>query len=165
MRRATLLILPLLHPLLDLHPRSSTFLFHLPTLFQAASFHRKNGRLSELELPFHDFPVKIDPFPPGSTPIFLQSSRQISLGESCHVFPLPFLFENIGARVMLSTPPATTISISPLRIACAVKWTACCLEPHWRSIVVPGTSTGYPAIRAACLAMTPPCSPLCVTQP
>ena len=50
---------------------------------------------------------------------------------------------------MLSTPPATTISASPARMACAALCTACSPEPHWRMTVYAGTSTGKPALRAA----------------
>ena len=46
---------------------------------------------------------------------------------------------------MFCTPPATTRSAVPLITACAAKCTACCDEPHWRSTVVPGTSSGSPA--------------------
>ena len=43
---------------------------------------------------------------------------------------------------MLSTPPAITTSIAPDITACAAKCSACCEEPHCRSIVVPGTLSG-----------------------
>ena len=48
----------------------------------------------------------------------------------------------IGTRVMLSTPAAMTQSIVPHITACAAKCSACCDEPHWRSMVVPGTLSG-----------------------
>ena len=38
-------------------------------------------------------------------------------------------------------------------------------EPHWRSTVVPGTSSGQPAARTALRAMLTPCFPTCMTQP
>ena len=43
--------------------------------------------------------------------------------------------DEIGIRLMFCTPPATTRSLVPLITACAAKCTACCDEPHWRSIV------------------------------
>ncbi len=45
---------------------------------------------------------------------------------------------------MFCTPPATTRSVVPLMTAWAAKCTACWDEPHWRSTVVPGTSSGRP---------------------
>src|ERR1700683_1500710 len=39
---------------------------------------------------------------------------------------------------MFCTPPATTTSAVPDMTACAAKCTACCEEPHCRSMVVPG---------------------------
>ena len=48
----------------------------------------------------------------------------------------------IGIIVMFCTPPATITSFVPLMTACAAKCSACCDEPHCRSIVVPGTSSG-----------------------
>src|SRR3990172_5681300 len=47
----------------------------------------------------------------------------------------------------------------------AQKLAACCPEPHIRSSVVPHTSRGKPAIRAALRAMLNPCSPTWSTQP
>ena len=46
--------------------------------------------------------------------------------------------------LMFCTPPATTTSCVPLITPCAAKCTACWLEPHWRSIVVPGHLLGQP---------------------
>ena len=43
---------------------------------------------------------------------------------------------------MFCTPPATTRSFVPLITAWAAKCTACCDEPHWRSMVVPGHLLG-----------------------
>ena len=45
---------------------------------------------------------------------------------------------------MFCTPPATTRSAVPLITACAAKCTACWDEPHCRSTVTPGTSSGRP---------------------
>ena len=59
----------------------------------------------------------------------------------------------IGTRVIASTPPASTTSCWPLQIAMAAKLKACWLDPHWRLIDVPVTSTGNPAMSAAVRAM------------
>src|SRR5436305_183725 len=48
---------------------------------------------------------------------------------------------------------------------CAAKWTACCEEPHCRSTVVAGTSSGNPAASHAFRPMLMDCSPICETQP
>ena len=47
----------------------------------------------------------------------------------------------------------------------APKWRACWLEPHWRSMVVAGTDSGYPAARTALRPTLSDCSPTCMTQP
>ena len=55
----------------------------------------------------------------------------------------------IGTRVIDSTPAAITMSIVPDITACAAKCSACCDEPHWRSIEVAGTLSGsFEAITA-----------------
>jgi len=54
-----------------------------------------------------------------------------------------------GARDMLSTPPATINSVSPLRIARAAIAIASMLDPHRRLMEDPGTSFGNPASRSA----------------
>ena len=50
---------------------------------------------------------------------------------------------------MFWTPPAMITSFVPLMTACAAKCTACCDEPHWRSIVdardLFGQARGQPA--------------------
>ena len=46
---------------------------------------------------------------------------------------------------MCSTPRADATSWTPVAISAAAKLTACWAEPHWRSIVVAGVSTGRPA--------------------
>ena len=51
--------------------------------------------------------------------------------------------------LMFCTPPATITSFVPLMTACAAKCTACWLDPHCRSMVVPGTSSGNPAASQA----------------
>ena len=66
---------------------------------------------------------------------------------------------------MFCTPPATTRSVVPDITACAAKCTACCDDPHWRSTVVPGTSSGRPATSQHVRAMSPACGPIVSTQP
>src|SRR3954463_15632035 len=73
--------------------------------------------------------------------------------------------EPIGTRLIDSTPPATTTSACPLTTAAAAKATACCEEPHCRSMVVPGTDSGQPAASAASRPTLPACSPTWLTQP
>ena len=51
-----------------------------------------------------------------------------------------------GARLMLSWPPAITISASPSRIACAASITAFRPEPQTLLIVSAGTLCGRPAL-------------------
>ena len=66
---------------------------------------------------------------------------------------------------MFCTPPATTRSAVPLMTAWAAKCTACCDEPHCRSIGhaghVLGEAGGQPAVRA----MSPACGPSVSMQP
>src|SRR4029450_2600982 len=47
----------------------------------------------------------------------------------------------------------------------AANWTACWEEPHWRSMVVAGTSSGSPAASQALRATFTDCSPIWDTQP
>src|ERR1035437_998902 len=47
----------------------------------------------------------------------------------------------------------------------AAKCSACCEEPHWRSIVVAGTDSGQPAASTALLPTLKACSPTWETQP
>ncbi len=49
--------------------------------------------------------------------------------------------------------------------ACAAKCSACCEEPHWRSIEVAGTLSGSFEAMTALRAMLVDCSPACITQP
>src|SRR3990172_686065 len=72
---------------------------------------------------------------------------------------------NIGMRPMCSTPEPITTSWTPVAISAAPKLTACCAEPHWRSIVVAGVSQGSPACSQALRPMLNDCSPYCWTQP
>ncbi len=66
----------------------------------------------------------------------------------------------IGIMLMFWTPPARITSLVPLMTACDAKWTACCDDPHCRSMVVPGTSSGYPAVSQHVRAMSPACGPI-----
>ena len=50
----------------------------------------------------------------------------------------------IGIADMFCSPPATTRSWVPDMTPCAAKCTACCEEPHCRSMVTPGTWSGQP---------------------
>ena len=63
---------------------------------------------------------------------------------------------------MFCTPPATTRSWVPHITPCAAKCMACCAEPHWRSMVVPGTCSGSPAASQHVRAMSPACGPIAV---
>ena len=47
----------------------------------------------------------------------------------------------------------------------AAKCTACCEEPHWRSMVVAGTDSGQPAASTALRPTLRDCSETCMTQP
>ncbi len=70
-----------------------------------------------------------------------------------------------GARLMLSTPPASSRPASPARIACAALPTAFRPEPHRRFSVTPGTSTGRPASNALMRATLRLSSPAWLAQP
>ena len=50
---------------------------------------------------------------------------------------------------MCSTPEPITQSCTPAAIWAAAKFTACCAEPHWRSIVVAGVVIGRPSCSQA----------------
>ncbi len=54
-----------------------------------------------------------------------------------------------AARLMLSAPPPTTVSVSPSRMCCAAETIACSPEPHRRLTVRHGVPTGSPASIAA----------------
>ena len=70
-----------------------------------------------------------------------------------------------GARVMLSTPPATISAASPDLIARAATPTASIPEPHRRLIVEPGTPCGSPASSADMRATLRLSSPAWFAQP
>ena len=57
-----------------------------------------------------------------------------------------------GDGLMLSCPPATTISESPCAIACAASITAFNPEPHTTLMVIAGTAFGMPDLISACRA-------------
>ena len=71
----------------------------------------------------------------------------------------------IGIMLMFCTPPVTITSFVPLRTAWAAKCRACWDEPHCRSMVVPGTSSGRPAASQHVRAMSPAWGPIVSTQP
>ena len=73
--------------------------------------------------------------------------------------------EPIATRDMLSTPPATTMSSQPLATFCAAMFTASRPEAQKRLICMPATFTSQPALSAAVLAITEPCSPTGETTP
>ena len=66
---------------------------------------------------------------------------------------------------MCSTPEPITTSWTPDAIRLAPRLTACCADPHWRSIVVAEASIGSPSCSHALRAMFIDCSPSCCTQP
>src|SRR5579864_5385141 len=70
-----------------------------------------------------------------------------------------------GARVMLSTPPAITMSAPPPWISRAAAMVACMPDPHRRLTVWPGTSTGKPASSRAMRATLRLSSPAWLAQP
>ena len=80
-------------------------------------------------------------------------SRPISVGEA------------IGTALITSTPPATTRSWVPDSTAWAAKCNACWEDPHWRSMVVPGTRSGSPAESTVIRPMFDAWGPTCPTQP
>jgi hypothetical protein len=73
--------------------------------------------------------------------------------------------ELMGMRLMFCTPPATMTSEVPDRTPWAAKWMACWEDPHWRSTVVPGTSSGSPAASQQVRAMSPAWGPMVSRQP
>src|SRR6059058_3021505 len=75
------------------------------------------------------------------------------------------LFDPIGTRDIISTPPDTTRSSCPDQTAAAALKFVCIEEPHCRSTVVPATETGQPAVSATLRPMFHACSSTCVTQP
>jgi hypothetical protein len=70
-----------------------------------------------------------------------------------------------GARLMLSTPPASMTSASPVRTARAASPTASSPEPQSRLTVEPGTVSGRPASSSAMRATLRLSSPAWLAQP
>ena len=70
-----------------------------------------------------------------------------------------------GARVIDSTPPATTSLAAPVWISRQALTTACIPEPHSRFTVWPGTSTGNPASNRPMRATLRLSSPAWLAQP
>src|SRR5581483_11075921 len=73
--------------------------------------------------------------------------------------------EEMGIIDMFCTPPAMITSFVPLITAWAAKWMACCEEPHWRAMVVPGSSSGRPAASQHVRAMSPAWGPMASRHP
>ncbi len=71
----------------------------------------------------------------------------------------------IGMWPMCSTPDPITQSCTPAATSAAPKLTACWAEPHCRSTVVAGVSTGRPFCSHALRPTLNICSPYCCTQP
>src|SRR6266571_8978826 len=71
----------------------------------------------------------------------------------------------IGTWLMLSVPPAITISDMPLRMRCAATEIASRPEAQKRFTVTPGTVSGKPARWQAMRAIFIPCAPSGMAQP
>ena len=85
--------------------------------------------------------------------------------RSCTASDIEPLFEPIGTRDIISTPPETTRSSWPDHTAAAALKFVCIEDPHWRSTVVPHTVSGQPAVSATLRPMFQACSSIWVTQP
>ena len=75
--------------------------------------------------------------------------RACQPGDSANGVEKPYCWPTsiaaeIGMALMFCTPPATTRSWVPDMTPCAAKCTACCDEPHCRSMVTPGHVVGQP---------------------
>ena len=70
-----------------------------------------------------------------------------------------------GTRVIISTPQAMPVSMTPAWIRPATRWVDCWAEEHWASMVVPAVCWGSPASNQARRTSALDCSPACVTQP
>ncbi len=77
----------------------------------------------------------------------------------------PALLTTNGARLMLSTPPATTREASPLLTSRAASATACMPEPQSRFTVTPETLSGNPASSSAMRATLRLSSPAWLALP
>ena len=90
--------------------------------------------------------------PPSSSTISGFTSRQpsaVSATSPGRAHAAPGLAITHGARVIDSTPPATTTSASPVATSAAADATACNPLAHRRLTVKAGTSCGRPASRTA----------------
>ena len=100
------------------------------------------------------------------SPWLTRSKRSSSAGDIAE--PCSCITEKPSAKEMwpmCSTPPPIATSCTPEAIRAAAKLIPCWAEPHWRSTVVAGTSTGRPASSQALRPMFIPCSPNCWTHP
>ena len=70
-----------------------------------------------------------------------------------------------GTWLICSTPQATPMSMAPVAISPAIRWLACCAEPHWQSMVVAPVCHGRPAASQAVRVTLLDCAPAWVTQP
>jgi hypothetical protein len=97
----------------------------------------------------------------------LTRRQPIVVSSSCALRPngVSALAITKGARLMLSTPPASISSASPARMARAALPTASSPEPHRRLSVLPGTDTGSPASSALMRATLRLSSPAWLAQP
>ena len=96
--------------------------------------------------------------------------RACQPGDSANGVEKPYCWPTsiaaeIGIALMFCTPPATTRSWVPDMTPWAAKCTACCEEPHCRSMVTPGTWSGSPATSHAVRATSPACEPIVSQQP
>ena len=60
--------------------------------------------------------------------------------------PVP-TFERSGTRDMASTPQPTPTLIASAAMRPAIRWTACCAEPHWASRVRQPAWYGRPGVQ------------------
>ncbi len=96
--------------------------------------------------------------------------RRCQPGDSANGVVKPYCWPTsiaaeIGIALMFCTPPATTRSWVPDITPCAAKCTACWEDPHWRSMVTPGTWSGRPATSQAVRATSPAWEPMVSQQP
>ncbi len=94
-----------------------------------------------------------------------QPTVESAIGGTSRFHGEPDFSCTYGARVMLSTPPATKASPSPALIACAALAIACSPDPHSRFTVWPGTSIGSPASSTAIRATLRLSSPAWLVHP
>src|SRR5947209_3706683 len=91
--------------------------------------------------------------------------RVVSQAVTLPMAPSRFFGIAYGARVMLSTPPATKTSPSPTLMARAAALTAARPDEQRRLNVTPATDTGNPASSAAIRATLRLSSPAWFAQP